>query len=192
MLTLDVVNFWQHLKYKNLSLLGVSLIIAVILFRLESFHQFLLGLGDLGYIGAFIAGILFVSTFTVATGGVILLVLSEKLSPVAIGIFAGLGAVLGDFTIFRFVRDNLAGELKAIYNHIDHNNHLVRILHTKYFSWTFPVFGAIIIASPLPDEIGVSLMGISRMKTYKFLILSFILNASGIFLVISASSWLRP
>ncbi|OGH21373.1 MAG: hypothetical protein A2958_01050 [Candidatus Levybacteria bacterium RIFCSPLOWO2_01_FULL_38_13] len=192
MLTLDVVNFWQHLKYKNLSLLGVSLIIAVILFRLESFHQFLLGLGDLGYIGAFIAGILFVSTFTVATGGVILLVLSEKLSPVEIGIFAGLGAVLGDFTIFRFVRDNLAGELKAIYNHIDHNNHLVRILHTKYFSWTFPVFGAIIIASPLPDEIGVSLMGISRMKTYKFLILSFILNASGIFLVISASSWLRP
>lgn len=187
-----MVNFWQHLKYKNLSLLGVSLIIAVILFRLESFHQFLLGLGDLGYIGAFIAGILFVSTFTVATGGVILLVLSEKLSPVEIGIFAGLGAVLGDFTIFRFVRDNLAGELKAIYNHIDHNNHLVRILHTKYFSWTFPVFGAIIIASPLPDEIGVSLMGISRMKTYKFLILSFILNASGIFLVISASSWLRP
>lgn len=187
-----MVGFWKHWKYKNLTLLGVSIAVAIYLFREESFHEFLLGLGNTGYIGAFIAGILFVSTFTAATGAVILLVLAEKLSPFEIGIIAGLGAVIGDFTIFKFVKDNIIEELKDIYNQVDHDNHLKKIFHTKYFSWTFPVLGAIIIASPLPDELGVSLMGISKMKTYQFLILSFILNAVGIFLVVSASLVIKP
>ena len=186
------MNTWHHVKYKNLIILFLSIIFALILSRFEVLHQFLLNLGNLGYIGAFIAGMLFVSTFTVATGAVILLVLAEKLSPVEIGIIAGFGAVLGDFTIFKFVKDGLVNEIQEVYEKIDHNNHLLKLLHTKYFSWMFPVFGAIVIASPLPDEIGVSLMGIGKMKTYQFLILSFILNAVGIFLVVSASKFIRP
>jgi uncharacterized membrane protein YdjX (TVP38/TMEM64 family) len=151
-----------------------------------------LNLGGLGYVGAFIAGVLFVSTFTVATGAIILLVLAEKLSALEIGIIAGMGAVFGDYVIFRFIKDNLAGEVKDIYNHIDGNHHVQRLFHTKYFSWTLPVIGAIIIATPFPDEIGVSLMGISKMKTYQFLIISFILNAIGIFLIVSASTIIKP
>lgn len=183
---------WHKLKYKNLTLLFLSIILAVVLSRFEMFHALLLSAGSFGYIGAFIAGILFVSTFTVATGAVILLVLAEKLSPIEIGIIAGLGAVLGDFTIFKFVKDGLVEEIKEVYEKIDHNNHFLKILHTKYFSWMFPVFGAIVIVSPLPDEIGVSLMGIGKMKTYQFLIFSFVLNAVGIFLVVSASKFLKP
>jgi len=165
---------------------------ALILSRLEGFHALLLNLGSFGYLGAFIAGMLFVSTFTVATGAVILLVLAEKLSPLEIGIIAGFGAVLGDFTIFKFVKDGLANEIQEVYKKIDHNNNLLKLLHTKYFSWMFPVLGAIVIASPLPDEIGVSLLGIGKMKTYQFLIFSFILNAVGIFIVVSASKFLKP
>ncbi len=177
-------------KYKNLILLCISIIIALLLSGYEPFHYFLLHLGNLGYVGAFIAGVLFVSTFTVATGAVILLILAETLSAVEIGIIAGLGAVVGDFTIFRLVKDSLAKEITPIYNHFG-GKQITALLHTKYFSWTLPVIGAIIIASPFPDEIGVSLMGIVKMKTYKFLLLSFILNAIGIFLVISASTVIK-
>lgn len=183
---------WRHVKYKNLFILFLSLIFAFILSKFEGFHILLLNLGGFGYIGAFIAGMLFVSTFTVTTGAIILLVLAEKLSPVEIGIIAGLGAVIGDFTIFKFVRNGLLDEIGEVYEKIDHNNHLLKLLHTKYFSWMFPVFGAIVIASPLPDEVGVSLMGIAKMKTYQFLILSFFLNALGIFLVVYASKFIRP
>src|SRR3989344_909538 len=186
------MSTWYTFRYKNITLFLISIIIAFIISRYEPFHNFLLGVGDLGYIGAFFAGILFVSTFTVATGAIILLVLAERLSPVEIGIIAGLGAVVGDFTIFKFVRDGLTDEIREVYEKIDHNNHLLKILHTKYFSWMFPAFGAIAIASPLPDEIGVSLMGIGKIKIYKFLILSFILNATGIFLVVSASKFINP
>lgn len=186
------MDLWKSWKYKNLTIFLFSVIFASILAKAEVFHSFLLNLGNFGYLGAFLAGMLFVSTFTVATGALILLILAETLSPVEIGLIAGLGAVVGDFTIFRFIKDNLTQELEAIYNHVDGNHHFIKVLHSKYFSWTLPVFGAIIIASPFPDEIGVSLMGISKMKTYQFLLTSFILNAIGIFLVVSASVIIKP
>jgi divalent metal cation (Fe/Co/Zn/Cd) transporter len=183
---------WHRYKYKNLTLFSISFIVAFAIANNEPFQSFLLSLGDFGYIGAFIAGILFVSTFTVSIGAVILLILAERLVPLEIGIIAGLGAMVGDFTIFRFIKDNLISELGSIYSHFDGDHHVQRILHSKYFSWTLPVIGAILIASPLPDEIGVSLMGISKMKTYQFLIISFLLNATGIFLIVSASFIIKP
>lgn len=183
---------WKHWKYKNLTILFMSLLFAFFLSRLEAFHIFLLNLGSFGYIGAFIAGMLFVSTFTVTTGAVIILVLAEKLSAIEIGFIAAMGAVVGDFTIFKFVKNRLTDEIEEVYKKIDHNNHVSKLLHTSYFSWLFPVFGAFIIASPLPDELGVSLMGISKMKTYQFILLSFLLNFVGIFIVVSASNYIKP
>jgi hypothetical protein len=180
----------KSFRYKNLTLVFVGIIFAFFLSKSTEFNQFFLQIGDLGYFGAFLAGILFVSTFTVATGAVILFILAEKLSPLEIGIIAGFGAVLGDFTIYKFIKEDLISEIEPIYEKLG-GNHLTKILHTKYFSWTLPVFGAIIIASPFPDEIGVSLMGIGKMKTYQFLLLSFILNAIGIFLILSASALVK-
>jgi len=186
------MTYWRRWKYKNLTFLFLSILVAFFLSQYEPFHTLLLNLGNFGYVGAFIAGILFVSTFTVSTGAIILLVLVEQLSPIEIGIIAGFGAVIGDFFIFRFIKDNLAQEINSIYEHLDGNHHIKRIFHTKYFSWTLPVIGAIIIATPFPDEIGVSLMGISKMKAYKFLLVSFILNAVGIFLIVSMSRFIKP
>lgn len=183
------MSAWSKYKYKNCTLFLISIIFAFLISRYEPFRAFLLNLGDLGYIGAFFAGALFVSTFTVSIGAVILFILAESLFPLEIAVSAGLGGVLGDFTIFRLVKDNLTSELESIYDHMDGDHHLQKILHTKYFSWTLPVIGAIIIASPFPDELGVSLMGISKMKTYKFLLISFFLNSTGIFLIISSTSF---
>lgn len=184
----EIIKSW---KYKNLTLTFIGILIALFLSRFEPFHEFLLQLHGWGYIGAFIAGILFISTFTFATGAIILLVLAEELSPLELGIIGGLGAAFGDFLIFKFIRNDLEKEIELIYKNFG-GNHLSKILHTKYFSWTLPVLGAIIIASPFPDEIGVSLMGLSKIKTYQFLILAFILDFIGIFLIISASLFIKP
>jgi hypothetical protein len=179
------------MKHKNTFLFLLSLIVAIALSQYKPFYVFILGLGGFGYVGAFFAGIFFVSTFTVSTATLVLLILTETLSPLEIGIIAGVGAVVGDLTIFRFVKDNLIREISPIYNRLG-GKHLTIILNTKYFKWTLPVLGAILIASPLPDEIGVSLMGISKMKTYKFIIISYLLNSIGIFLILSASILLKP
>ena len=186
------MTHWQKWRYKNITFFVLSIIFAIFVARYEPFHETLLHLGNLGYIGAFVAGALFVSTFTLATGAIILLILAESLSPIEIGLIAGLGAVFGDFIIFRFVKDGLAQEIETIYDNIDSGHHIQKVFHSKYFSWSMPVIGAAIIASPFPDEIGVSLMGISKMKTYKFLLVSYALNAIGIFLTISASAFIKP
>lgn len=185
------MQFWNSWKYKNLTLVFFSLVIALLLSKLEIFKSFLLGLGSFGYLSAFLAGFLFVSTFTIAEGAVILFILGQNLTAWEIGLIAGIGAVVGDMTIFRFIKNDLTSELVLIYNHLDHKHHFAKLLHSKYFHWSLPVVGALIIASPLPDELGVTLMGISKMKTYKFIITSFVLNSIGIFLVVSASSVIK-
>ncbi|MBI4990663.1 hypothetical protein HZB96_01050 [Candidatus Gottesmanbacteria bacterium] len=186
------MSYWRHWKYKNLTLVFLGIVLALILSRIEAFHTFLLHLGNFGYIGAFIAGILFVNIFTVSTGALILLILAEQLSAIEIGLIAGLGAVVGDLIIFHLVKDDFSKELELIYDKIDSKHHFIKLLHSKYFHWTLPVVGAIIIASPFPDELGVTLMGISKMKTYKFVIVSFLLNSLGIFLIVSASLLVKP
>jgi len=180
-----------HWRYKNLTLALISVLLAVAVSKIDAVHQFLAGLGNFGYASAFIAGGLFVSTFTVAAGAIILFFLAETFTPWEIGLIAGMGAVAGDLTIFKFVKNGLAGEIKDIYNHIDGRHHLRKLFHSKYFSWTLPVAGALIIASPLPDELGVTLMGISRLNTIQFLITSFFLNSAGIFLIVSGAVLLK-
>ena len=179
-------------RYKNLTFVVFGILITIVLSRIDVFHSFLLHLGSFGYIGAFIAGMFFVSTFTVATSALILFILAETLSPLEIGLIAGLGAVVGDVFIFRLVKDNLTNEIENIYNHMDRKKHLKKLFHSKYFNWMLPVLGSIIIASPLPDELGVSLMGIAKMNTLKFILLSYALNSIGIFLVVSASVFIKP
>ena len=181
---------WKSWRFKNLTIFPLSILFAVFLSKNESFHSFLMHLGNLGYLGAFFTGIFFVSTFTVSSAVVVLFVLAESLTAWEIGIIAGLGAVVGDLTIFRLFKDHLLSEIEPIYDCLG-GNHVTKILHLKYFSWTLPVLGALVIASPFPDELGISLIGISKMKTYQFLVLSFVLNAVGIFLVVSASAFIK-
>jgi uncharacterized membrane protein YdjX (TVP38/TMEM64 family) len=178
-------------KYTNLILTGFSIVVAFLLSQVSSFHWFFLHLGSLGYLGAFLAGILFVSTFTMVSGALILLLLAETISPVAIGLIAGLGAVVGDLIIFHIVKDTLSTEIRDLYHRFG-GKHLTHLLHTKYFRWSLPVIGAIIIASPLPDELGITLMGISKMNTIKFVLVSYILNSIGIFIVVWASTIIKP
>jgi len=167
-------------------------VIAILLVRQPEFATQLHKIGEWGYLGAFFAGMLFSSTFTIAIGAVILLVFAETLHPIELGLVAGLGGVFADVLILRMFKSGLSSELQTLFNHFDPRHHVKHLLHSKYFSWTLPLIGAMIIASPLPDELGVSLMGISRMKSINFLLISYVMNSMGIFLVVSASLVVKP
>jgi len=183
----------RHTKhhYKNILLVCIGILAALGLSRVEAFHSALLHLGTFRYFGAFFTGMLFVSTFTAPTGIIMLLILAQRYTPIEIGLAAGAGAVLSDILIFHIVRDNLANELEDLYKQF-RGAHLAHLFHTKYFRWTLPVLGAIIIASPLPDELGVSLLSISKMKLFQFILTSFCMHSLGIFLVVSSSAFLKP
>lgn len=179
-------------KFNNLSIAGLGVILAILLVRQPEFVTQLHRIGEWGYIGVFFAGMLFSSTFTIAIGAVILLVFAETLNPIELGLVAGLGGVFADVLILKFFKSGLSSELQILFNHFDPRHHIKHLLHSKYFSWTLPLIGAMIIASPLPDELGVSLMGISRMRPASFLLISYVMNSIGIFLVVSASIVVKP
>lgn len=169
----------MHKHHHNLLLLSFGLITALLVSQLPFFSSIVQYIGQLGYVGAIFSGILFASTFTVATGGLLLINLSNTLNPLALIFFGALGAVSIDILIFYFVKDNVSAEVTPIYEKFLAHHHLKKILHTRYFSWTLPVLGALIIASPLPDELGVSLMGISAMTVGKFALISFFSHTIG-------------
>lgn len=49
--------------------------------------------------------------------------------------------------------------------------------------WLGPLCGFVIIASPLPDELGLLMMGLSGIRLLWFIPLAFSANAAGIFLI---------
>ena len=175
---------YREWKYKNTTFLVVSLLIFFFFADSMIIRQFINNVGSLGYLGAFITGIFFVSTFTVAPAAVVLFHLAGHLNPFEVAILAGLGAVVGDYIIFRFLKDRVFEELRPLFNRWG-GTQISELLHTPYFAWLLPVIGATIIASPLPDELGVGILGIAKMKHWQFLILSFFLNTAGVFVIVT-------
>lgn len=57
------------------------------------------------------------------------------------------------------------------------------LINLRLFRWVSFALGALIIASPLPDELGISLLGFSKMKTVWFVPVSYVFNGIGILLI---------
>lgn len=180
----QIINTYKSWRFKNTFILLASLVLVFIFASTETGKFVIHSVSKLGYFGSFVAGIFFVSTFTVAPSGIVLFNMAQVYNPLLIAITAGFGAVIGDYLIFRFLKDNVFEEIKPVFMKLG-GTYLSRIISTPYFAWLAPVIGAIIIASPFPDEIGVGLMGISKLKNWQFLTISFILNSLGILLIVT-------
>ena len=178
----------HHHKNKNLVLFLLGITLAFTLIRLPFFTDVILRLGELKYVGAFLGGLMFVSTFTLPLGVMVLLTLTKALPLGMLILFASLGAVAGDMVAFKFIKTRIKSDVEPLYQEIESlvgKNHIKKIIHTKYFAWTLPVIGAFIMASPLPDELGVSLMGLSNMSARKFAVISWFSHTIGIAVIIS-------
>lgn len=180
--------FKNEYRYPNLTILFSMIVLTYLLYRSGGLSQMVLGLEGFGYLGVFLVGMFFVSTFTVAPATTLLFLMLEKFSIPELALIGGVGSVLGDYIIFRFVEEGLVGELKEIFHRVGGDSIFKAhwIAHTKYFVWLGPVIGAIIIASPFPDELGIGLLGMYKMDGKRFILLSWILDTLGIFLLLSA------
>ena len=183
-----MIKSWEKWRYKNTTYLILSLVIFFYFIESSLVQAFLKGIGDLGYLGSFISGILFVSTFTAAPASAILFDIAKLLNPYLVAISAGLGAVVGDYLLLRYLQDKVFKELKPLLKKPFQSSIFGFLFSSPFFAWIIPIIGAIIIASPFPDEIGISLMGLSRIKKWQFLLITFILNSMGIFIIIGLAN----
>jgi uncharacterized membrane protein YdjX (TVP38/TMEM64 family) len=97
------------------------------------------------------------------------------------------GAMISDYLIFRFVRDRLVKEIRRTEREILGHEIQFKINPNGLAAKIIPIFAGIIIASPLPDEIGIALLSVAKIKTRTFLQYSFILNLVGIFTITSVA-----
>lgn len=177
------MNRKQHDLAQDFAIIALSVLIAVILAATDILTKILASTQELKFIGNFIAGIFFTSVFTVAPSVVALGKIAQANSVFQVAILGAAGAVIGDLVIFRFVRDRLSEHLAELMRHRGAWKRILALFKLKSFRWLAFFVGGLIIASPLPDEIGISLMGFSKMKTLRFIPLSFVLNFAGILLI---------
>jgi len=172
-------------RYPKFALLGCSIILAYALFR----DQTILGLGaflsSLGYLGSFILGLFYAYGFTSAPATSLLLISSSSQNILLTSILAGLGAMLADLTIFSFIRSSFDDELKKM------SKEPLALFCKKKISKKVrkPLLmgiGALFLASPLPDEIGVTfLAATTKISQGQFTIVVFLLNTFGIFTILT-------
>lgn len=163
---------------------GVSVLIAWFLISSGAFSSILADTDAGRIFESFVIGIFFTSAFTLAPAAVFLGELSQHVSPWTVALFGALGAMCGDLLLFLFIRDRLADDIKAMFPKRA-VRHVLNSFHLGFWKWLAPILGALIIASPLPDEFGLSLLGLSRTRLAVLMPVAFVMNFLGILLVAS-------
>ncbi len=195
-------KLWSKVKYPRLLLLSSAFLLAYLMFQGRDtlpFHDFL---AATGYVGIFIAGVFFTYGFTAAPATAMLLILAKDYNIFMAALIGGLGALTGDLLIFNFIRHSFSEEFgrlsrgraalfvrasvlplaSRLFRGRVSGSGRAKALLSRYF---MPVVAGIIIASPLPDELGVSLLAASRaIRTRTFTLISYILNTAGILSVL--------
>ncbi|MDO8260932.1 MAG: hypothetical protein Q7T50_05575, partial [Candidatus Magasanikbacteria bacterium] len=82
---------WKHWHFHNTTLLVLSLVLFFFLANTGFVKDTIGSIGNLGYFGAFVAGVFFVSMFTLAPASVVLFNLATQLNPLEVAVVAGFG-----------------------------------------------------------------------------------------------------
>lgn len=138
----------------------------------------------LRFISEIVAGIFYTSFLTSPISVAMLFVLAPGNNPLLLAVLAGAGAVVGDLIIVKIFRKNLSKDLNLVAYEL-HLNIINKILTKLKLDFIIPFLGALIIASPLPDELGLMMLGASKLKYYQIAIISYILNTAGILLIVA-------
>jgi hypothetical protein len=171
----------------NLYAVAGSIAMAVGLFVIAKRFPVVLGrLRSAGYLGTFVAGVLYDYSFTSLPAVSALILIGKSQNVWAAGTIATLGAVVGDLVLFRLLRS-----AKRLSNVRHHNRYtawwtaiecrIPRRWHTVVIALLILLF----LASPLPNEFADFLMARTRrINTPIMLAISYIGNGIGIYAVV--------
>lgn len=161
----------------------LSLSVAWWIIKTGVVHQIIDNILPFQFLAEFITGMLYTSFLTSPISVAMLLSLATEGNPIVIALLGGLGAAAMDLLIVKFFRKN-----KGDINEVSHELKLQRIskfLKDWNIEFMVPLMGALIIASPFPDEIGLLMLGASKLKYRDLAIISYLLNTAGILLIVT-------
>lgn len=171
----------RHLTY------GIFLIftflVAYILGASGSVEAWIARGGGLLFLLAFVGGIFFTSFATIPLSIVMFIALSRAGMPTyQLAVIGGVGAMFGDAGILKTLKWSFLDDLIAFLGRKT-SGAFGQALNQRWVKLLSTLLGAIVIISPLPDELGMAMMGITHLSTRYVMLISFVLNALGIMLV---------
>lgn len=169
---------------RDIFIVTASIVVAVLLVQLGIIDSFIGESTASLVFASFVAGAFFTSLFTVAPAGVALVAIGQSMPLVLVAFFAAIGAAVIDMLIITFVRRDLSKDLDGLAQ-MTFRHHLIRAFHFGFLKWAAFLIGMFLIATPLPDEFGLFLIGISKVDSKFLPLIFFLAHFLGILLIIS-------
>ncbi|MBS3141361.1 hypothetical protein J4405_04425 [Candidatus Woesearchaeota archaeon] len=164
------------MKYPKLTVLLFTYLLAIAIFRERIYLDFLY---NLGYFGTFLAGIFYDYGLTSGIATAVLMIFGKGQNIFIAGIIGGLGALIGDFIIFKFLKYSFRDELVKLSKTWIFKE--TKIYMPKFLMYTI---ACILVASPLPDEICMFFFAsLFKIKDRYLVLIFFILNTLGIYAI---------
>lgn len=169
---------FTHLVH-DLIIVAISVAVAIICVRVGAISALIDALDGYGYLGIFVAGMFFTSVFTTPFAIAVLALFALEYSPIMVALIGGVGALCGDFILFYFIKDRVAQDVSYILS-VAKIKRLPAVMRTRLFRGFVSFLGALVIASPFPDELGIAMLGLSKVNNRAFAVVSFVFNTAGI------------
>jgi uncharacterized membrane protein YdjX (TVP38/TMEM64 family) len=172
----------QRRLWRDLFIVMVSVVAAWLIVESRVLDRFILSADGFQILNSFVAGLFFTSAFTTAPAIIVLAKIGQVYSPYMLALIGGTGALVGDLILFNFMKGHVSEDVAYLFSK-SKSRFVRRMFQFRITRILMAVLGAVIIASPLPDELGLALMGLSNVSMVRFAIISFTFNAIGIFAI---------
>jgi hypothetical protein len=178
-----LTRWWLAFEYRHTTSALFAIVAFIILLDSAIVQAGLDSIQKLQLLGMLIGGAFYTSLFTTAPGIAILLSFSDTYSPLLIASVGAFGSVIGDLIILKIFEERIGYELAPLVKKFKLKK-LLRKLRRKKERNRMTVLGMMVVASPLPDELGIGLLGISHLSTIKLAVITYFLKFLGILLLV--------
>lgn len=168
--------------FADACIVAASMAVAWYFIHADIVHTLTSWTGGSVAVTAFVGGLFFASLFSVAPATVVLGELSQHAGVWFVVGGGALGATLSDYVLFLFISRRLGHHARLLTSG-GRWQFIRRALRHSRLRFLLTLVGALFIALPLPDEVGLMLLGVSSVKSRYVLPITFVCNAFGILLI---------
>lgn len=177
-----------HQVIAHALVLAISIGVTIVLVENQYAHRGLEFITGFGLVFAvFISGMLFTSIFTTPVAIASFLILGAENNPLIVATIGAFGSVVGDAFLLKIIKQDILSDLEVFTKPFT-TPKLKHIFQSKLMFFPITMLAAIILASPLPDELAIVMFGVVKLKTHYFYLLSFVFNFLGILAITAFGS----
>jgi len=135
----------------------------------------------LGHLGMVMLGLLYVYSFTAGIATLTLLTMAGGQDPILRVAMAGFGALIGDLILSYLMREEINGEISELARERIVQM-ILGILPPRFKGETLKIsLACLLIASPLPTELGAALLAsVRRLRVREMVLIMCLLHTAGL------------